>query len=434
MNNSLPNTPTLHQETVLGFLNLHLHPKECILLKLYFSPKEKMFGLWNELWEGIHDYDLLPAGCRALMPSVVRKMQLLELDENWKQLKDIDLAFLLGLPRFVWTKNKFILNQTLRIAEFVGSSGIEIVAIKGTAELLSGADTGMLRSTSDIDLLIKPKDLDLFTQKMAEMGFEQIDNSHEDTVGKRSPFPKDQYVFRSKDKMMLEVDVHLMVNQYQPDDLLTALVWQDKIQSTHLNNLFVPSSRESYLIALVNGFRMHNWYAGSYLKYLGDSLTKLDSFCKEGFQDVLEDNIVEALNLQDWNNQIIQLGYYLSELDKDVFKCFKLKVDMDQVSISKSSALRSKLPNKNINILWMMNLSAEKKKYLLIILNLYAKAWKSRNKRGYFMKIIFFLVTDPVIRLFSLLGRRSSSIFFVKRNSNQNKKLLKTPISSLNWS
>jgi hypothetical protein len=77
--------------------------------------------------------------------------------------------------------------------------------------------------------------------------------------------------------------------------------------------------------------------------------------------------------------------------------------------------------------------SAERKKYFLILLNLYSKAWKSRNKKGYFLKIIFFLVTDPFLQLFSLIERRAES-FFVKTNSKTNKKALKTPISSMNWS
>jgi hypothetical protein len=432
MKKSLQNAPILNQKTALGFLSLHIHPKEYIFLKLYYSPREKMFGLWNELWDGILDYDLLPAGCRALMPSVVRKMQLLESQEDWKHVHGLDLTFLSGLPRFVWTKNKFVLKQTLRISEFIGRSGIEIIAIKGTAELLSGAETGMMRSTADIDLLIRPEDFELFSQKMSELGFDQINNSSLDRLEVRSPLPKDQYVFKSNDDMMLEVDVHLMVNQYQAHDLLTALVWQGKVQSTQLKNLFVPSPRESFLIALVNGFRMHNWYAGSYLKYLSDSLTKLDCLQKEGLQDVLQDNDLESLYLQDWNKQIIRLGQYLSEFDEQLFNSFKLNPRVSEV-VPNSSATQSKSITMLINKLLTKNVSAERKKYFLILLNLYSKAWKSRNKKGYFLKIIFFLVTDPFLQLFSLIERRAES-FFVKTNSKTNKKALKTPISSMNWS
>lgn len=432
MTKSSLNTPTLHQNTHLGFLFLFIHPKERILLKLYYSPKEQMTSLWKELWEGISDYDLLPAGCRALMPSVVRKMQLLESKDDWKQLSGMDLTFLSGLPRFVWTKNKFVLNQTLRIAEYLGRSGMELIAIKGTAELLAGQEMGMMRSTADIDLLIRPEDFELFKQKMSELGFYLIDDSHSNPLEIRSPLPKDQYVFKSNENMMLEVDVHLMVNQYQADDLFTALVWKGKVQSTQLQNLFVPSPRESFLIALVNAFRTHNWYAGSYLKYLCDSLTKLHWLHKEGLQDVLLDNDLESLHLQDWNKQIIQLGQYLSKLDEQLFTGFKLNPDNFPGDVSNSSTTQSKSIISRVNKLLTKNLSAEKKKYLIILLNLYNKAWKSRNKQGYYLKIIFFLVTDPFYQLFFLIKRRAES-FFRKGNSKPTKKVLKTPISSMNW-
>lgn len=432
MRKILMNTPTLKQNTHLGLLNLFIYPKEIILLKLYFSPKEQMMGLWKELWEGIPDYDLLPAGCRALMPSVVRKMQLLDLQEDWKHVHGLDLTFLSGLPRFVWTKNKFALNQTLRIAEHLDRSGIEIMAIKGTAELLSGAELGMMRSTADIDLLVRPEDFELFKQKMSELGFNLIDDSNLNSSKKRSPLPNDQYIFKSNGHMMLAVDVHLMVNQYQADDVLTALVWRDKIQSTQLQNLFVPSPRESFLIALINGFRMHNWYNGSYLKYLSDSLTKLDWLYNEHGQDVLQDSDLKSLNLQDWNEQIIRLGQCLREADEQLFTSFKLNPAKVSEVISNSSEKQSK----SITVLFSKMLASalpeEEKKTFSILVHFYSNAWKSRNKQGYFIKVIFFLVTDPPIRLLFLLERKAKA-FFTKGNSKTTNKALKTPISSVNW-
>jgi hypothetical protein len=432
MKEKLHNVPTLYQNTPLGFLSLFIHPKEIILLKLYYSPKEKMMSLWEELWEGISDYDLLPAGCRALMPYVVRKFQLLESQEDWKRVHGLDLTFLSGLSRFVWTKNKVVLNQTLKIAEYVGRSGIELIAIKGTAELLGGQEMGMTRSTADIDLLIRPEDFDLFKEKMAELGFNPIDDAHLNLLEFRSPLPKDQYVFKSDDNKMLEVDVHLMVNQYQVEDTFTALVWQGKVQSSQLKNLFVPSPRESFLIALVNAFRMHNWYAGSYLKYLCDSLTKLDWLCQEGLQDGLKDQNLQSIHLQDWNIQIIRLGQSLSESDGQLFTSFKFNPDSPSFAGLHSHATLSEPTTFKVNQLLTKNLSAEKKKYFLILYNLYHKAWKSRNKQGYFFKIIFYLITDPFIQLSSMIRRRVRS-FFAKRNSSSGYKNSKTPISSMNW-
>jgi hypothetical protein len=224
----------------------------------------------------------------------------------------------------------------------------------------------------------------------------------------------------------------LMVNQYQADDLLTALVWQGKVQSIQLKNLFVPSPRESFLIALVNSFRMHNWYAGSYLKYLCDSLTKLDGFYYQGLQDGLNDHDLKSLYFQDWNMQIIQLGQYLSEFDEQLFASFKLNPDITYIADYHLYTTQSESISIKVYKLLTKNLSSEKKKYFLILLNLYCKAWKSRSKQGFFFKTIYFLVTDPFLQLFSLIGRRVESLFS-KRNSKRTRKVIKTPISSMNW-
>jgi hypothetical protein len=427
------NSQKLYQNTILGQLKLNLHPKEIILLKLRYAQKQEIMKLWTELWEGIQDYDHLPAGCRALMPSVVRKLEYMELYEDWKHVHGLDLTFLVGLQRYVWTKNKYLLNQTLRIAEHVGRSGIEVVAIKGMAELLSDTEMGIMRSTSDLDLLIKPKDLDLFKKKMYEIGYEQIIQS-EGILDKRSVLPKDQFVFRPKEGSGLELDVHLMVNKYQVNDRLTELVWIGKVPSKQCPTLFVPSIKERFCIALVNAFRITNWYSGSYLKYLNDALSDIQSIDQENKHEFLFIGC-ESLNLQDWQQQIIQLGMDVGIVDEIMMKRFGLNQTLVSNTVLKSVANSNSISLRDYINRWLTKkLSPEKSLDFYLLLNLYSQVWQSRHRAEVSSKAMKFLLTDPLLQLNSFIGRRFRSLYVWKdKHPSLKKKFPHTPMGNLKW-
>jgi len=409
MKDSLLDYKSLHQQTIIGQLKLTLHPKEFTLLKLRYAPKQELMKLWSELWKDIQDYDDLPAGCRTLMPSVVSRIQRMGIDENWKRVHGLDLTFLVGLPRYVWTKNKYLLNQTLRIAEHVGRSGIEIVAIKGMAELLSDAEMGTMRSTFDLDLLIRPEDFDIFTQKMSEIGYRQID-TNKGILEKRSPLPKDQFLFMAENGSKLQVDVHLMVDKYKADDRLTELVWLGKVPSKHCATLFVPSPRDRFLISLVNGFRITNWYSGSYLKYLSDALSEFNIMHQDENQN---DHRIgfESLNIQDWHKQILQIGREIALFDEQIMENHGLNQIQESGAVLSSPGVRSISLKESIFRKLTGSLSSEKKLNLFILLNLYSQVWQSRGKQGFSGKAIKFLLLDPLLQIVSVMGRRAQKLW-----------------------
>lgn len=422
MKNQFSNAHTLSQKTSIGNLNLNIHPKEYILLMLKFAPKDKVMGLWHELWDGVSDYDLLPAGCRTLMASVVNKIQQLELEEDWKQLNGIDLTFLSGLPRFVWAKNKIMQKQTIRIAEYVKSSGIEIVALKGTAELLSGEKSDNMRSTSDIDILIKLEDLDLFRQKVSEIGYYEVKN---DEGFKKiiSFLQKDEFLFRSVNEFQLDIDVHISVEKFYENNRITNLVWQNKVPSTLGDNLFIPSTNERFLISLLNGFRFHNWYFGSYLKYLSDSLIYFELMDDDTFLE-LKNYQSEMVDIIEWSNQIIELGACLGGMDNHLFEKLKLRQIGLPSNNNVSTPSNITASSRSIFKRLFSELPLDKQFVILINIDTYKYCW--HNSRSSIFKLFFYHA------IISILFVGNFAFTFIN-NLKLNKKLtgIVTPVSNV---
>jgi hypothetical protein len=368
----LEDATLLNQKTQLGDLNLFLHPKECTILKLKFAPKDRMMELWRELWDGISDYDLLPAGCRTLMASVIKKIQLLEIEEDWKKVNGMDLNFLTGLPRFVWAKNKTMQNQTIRIAEYVRSSGIEIVAINGTAELLLGEKSDIMRSNSYIDLLIKPDDLELFKQKISEIGYSVV-NKNKGLFKIIKSLPSDGYLFGSKNSFLLEIDVHLLVEKYFEDNQLTQRVWKSKVQSVYCDNLFIPSPNERFFISIINAYRIENWHSGFYLKYLSDSVNCLDLMDQKKMDGTWATE-TELLNSQDWASQLILSGVDFGKIDEKMFNSLK-RIQ----NLSTYTFILSKPLNYLLKIIFN-GLPIKMQFAFLINVNIYIYYWKFSKK------------------------------------------------------
>jgi hypothetical protein len=376
MKNASLDSTILYQKAFIGGWSLELHPKEMLILKLRFAPREKILDLWAELWHDIYDYDELPPACRALMPTVIRRMQTENVSEDWKIIHGLDLSFLVGLPRYVWTRNKFMLNQTKRIASHVGEAGIEIVAIKGMADLISDAHDGMMRSTVDLDLLIRPEDFDLFKNKMSEIGFELQLMSEGASL-----MLSDQFQFVPTDGTNSFVDLHLMANKYQEDDRLTTMIWKGKVPSNVCPTLFLPSDRERFWLSVANAFRLQNWQYESHLKYLNDALNYLSVMNTENMDEVLKNG--ENLQLlQDWQEQVIQLGCDLDILKSDI--CTSQEKTYERHNHSNGTIKR--LLNDKLS-----SVTLHKLRYPIILLDIYIQTFRARNIKGNYWKVMRYL-------------------------------------------
>ena len=394
------NSNRLYQKAFIGKWSIDLLPKELLMLKLRFAPREKLLDLWADLWEGITDYDELPPACRALMPMVLRRLQTENVSENWKRIHGLDLSFLVGLPRYVWTKNKIMVNQTKRIASHVGEVGIEIMAIKGIADLILGADDGMMRSTVDLDVLIRPEDFEVFKIKMSELGYE-LENQNEKT----SHIPRDEFQFVPTDGSKATVDVHFMANKFNEEDRLTAILWKEKIPTPICTTLFVPSPREGFWLSIANAFRFHNWHYENHLKYLSDAFTYLSTIDTKSIEDIVE-NGRKLQILQDWQEQVIQLGCDLDILDHELVSSIPKKKNIHKYSIGNLKLITHNYINKKID-----NIKPYKIGYALELSIKYAKMWGARSVKGNYWNIVYLLITDILYHISTFILRRIRSLF-----------------------
>jgi hypothetical protein len=308
------------------------------------------------------------------------------------------LSYLVGLPRYVWTRNKIMLNQTKRIASHVGEAGIEIVAIKGMGDLISDAEDGMMRSTVDLDLLIRPEDFSVFKINMSELGYELQEHN-----GSASLIPHDQLQFVPTNGTQSYVDLHLMANKYQEDDRLTATIWKEKMPSNVCPTLFVPSRQGRFWLSVANAFRLHNWQTESHLKYLNDALAYLSTSDGENIEETVEKGKKIHL-LQDWQEQIIQLGFGLDILKNKTH--LSLDKTNNNYSKSKIKLIIQKKINNKIN-----SITNYKIRYAIELSDKYTQNWRARNAKGNYWKVILFLSTKVLYKVTTFVWRRIRSRF-----------------------
>lgn len=319
----------LRQKTFVGQLSLQLSSQECAILQLLTAPKGDMLHLWKLFWEGIPHYDDLPVSSRLLLPAAVRRLQHLQVS-GWQEVHGLDLTFLTGLPRYFWAKNQYYLNQTRLIAQGAHAQGIRIVALKGMAELLEGSITAMMRSTRDLDLLVRPEELDVFREVVRELGYSEFNSQAGRLLN--LPIPRDQFWFRSPDKKLADIDAHVLVDKYRFGNQITRVVWEGIRPVAGSEGLFVPAPQARFWIAVANVFRAGNWAEGSHLKYLDDAFHALSGMQQTELEETLRQGREEGL-LHDWQEQVIQLGLQLRIFGKETTESLRTNVPARQPAV-----------------------------------------------------------------------------------------------------
>ena len=147
---------SLSQQTALGILEIELSASEIAILQLLFTSNTNLSKHWQELWSTLQSYEDLEFSCKELLPTAVRKLQASLTSEPWQTVSPQDTGRLVGLPKHLWAKNHYILTQYQLISALLTSESVEHIAIKGVGEILAEAEFSMMRTSRDIDLLIKP--------------------------------------------------------------------------------------------------------------------------------------------------------------------------------------------------------------------------------------------------------------------------------------
>lgn len=286
--------------------DLALSKAEIAMLQLLLSPENEALHHWKIFWSEVSDYELAPFGCKELMPLAVRKMQKSVTQSEWQSVVPSHASFLSGLPKYAWSKNKVILLECYKLADQLHKRGVEVIAIKGIAEMIRIPDIMLMRTSRDIDLLIQPKDLEVSIELFQSLGW------HSDQVVNGVPSPLSEFEGNSftfdHSNYPFSLDIHFDVvsdGRGQYGDF-TSELWLNKLRAPCNHPIFIPSPENRFCLFLANAFVPDNWTSGLVNKYLFDLLFQL--------QDMSDDDRVLAkmkaakyLNLGDAVEQIILL-------------------------------------------------------------------------------------------------------------------------------
>jgi hypothetical protein len=286
--------------------DLVLSKSEIAMLQLLLSRDGEALQHWKMFWSEVSDYEIAPFGCKELMPLAVRKMQKAVTQSEWQSVVPSHASFLSGLPKYAWSKNKVILLECYKLADQLHQRGVEIMAIKGIAEMIRIPDIMLMRTSRDIDLLIQPKDLEVSIELFQSLGWhsDQVVNGVPSLL---SEFEGNSFTF-DHPNYPVSLDIHFDVvsdGRGQYGDF-TSELWLNKLRAPCSHPIFIPSPENRFCLFLANAFVPDNWTSGLVNKYLYDLLFQL--------QDMSDDDRVLAtikaekyLNLGDAVEQIILL-------------------------------------------------------------------------------------------------------------------------------
>jgi hypothetical protein len=264
---------SLSQNIIVGNLSLSLSDEEIAILQLISSKNEKVLECWNNLWSNVHDYEEFSFSCKELMPSAVKKIQDSVAQNAWQQHTVGNADFLVGLPRYTWTKNQYIINQYKIIAAALEKENIELISIKGVCEILAGSNLAMMRTSRDIDILIHHEDWVKCKKIFTDLGW-TMDDTPNQFQGMRSPLTTHAETFYNKERIM-DLDVHFSaisgLKKYSKN--FTEELWKKKVSATKYPNLFIPSKEDRLIITAANAYNMQNWERGHVCKYIYDAIS-----------------------------------------------------------------------------------------------------------------------------------------------------------------
>lgn len=255
--------------------DLTLSKSELAMLQLLLSPDKESFEHWKNFWKEVVDYELAPFGCKELMPLAIRKMQKVVTQNDWQSVVPSHASFLAGLPKYAWSKNKVILAQCEKLANQLHQKGIEVMAIKGVAEMIRIPESMLMRTSRDIDLLIQPKDLEVSVELFKSQGWYSNQVIH-GVPRPLSEFEGNSFTF-DHPNYPVSLDIHFDAvsdGRGQYADFTTEL-WSNKLSAPCNSSIYIPSSEDRFCLFLANAFVPDNWTSGLVNKYLYDLLFQL---------------------------------------------------------------------------------------------------------------------------------------------------------------
>lgn len=283
-------TIELSQITPIGRVKFTFSDEEIAMLQLITSKQEDTLEYWKKLWQHTNDYEEFLFSCKELMPSAVKKLQENFEQVQWQNITVGNANFLAGLPRYAWTKNQYVINQYKIIAAVLEKEKIDFIAIKGVCEILAGSSLSMMRTSRDIDILIKPEDKEKSREIFTRLGWQIALEPHKINFY-NNPLHPHAESYRQKEGI-IELDVHYSAvgGPKSFSQEFTQKLWERKVHSSTHPNLFIPSLEDRLIISSANAYHLSNWKMGQTCKYIYDvffiadnmNLEQIQKACIEG--------------------------------------------------------------------------------------------------------------------------------------------------------
>ncbi len=265
---------SLNQTGIIGSFEIILSNEELAMLQLISTKCNDSLLYWKGVWKDVNNYEQLTFSSKELMPTAVKKIQDTITQNNWESATKGNAEFLSGLPRYTWTKNQYIINQYLIIASSLQKENIDFVALKGVCEMLANNNLSMMRTSRDIDILVKIEDWDKCLVVFKKIGWMLEPKLNNINFSVNNNLTTQHAITLSNKEKIIELDVHFyaIAGPSSYSKSFTSDLWGGKVRSVKYPNLFIPRIEHRLIIAAENAYNLGNWITGQYCKYLSDAM------------------------------------------------------------------------------------------------------------------------------------------------------------------
>ena len=163
-----------------------------------------------------------------------------------------------------------------------------------------------MRTTRDIDLLIKKEDLNKCTAILKQIGW-VIGSAGRDGELINNLIEQQAYTYKKAD-VVIELDLHLAAisDIYSNIDSFTKHIRDGAIVLNSAEGLIVPSPEGRLLITIANVYKIHNWLDGHYCKYIFDAACILNAMDQAKIDKCIDDGR-RLLGLGDKIEQVMDI-------------------------------------------------------------------------------------------------------------------------------
>jgi hypothetical protein len=346
-----------HESTSVGWIQseYEFERQEICALKLLLSDTKDVTHNFLQLWDSIDHYENATFGVKEMMPTIVNKLQRMDRLTTLRTRLNQDYFMLLGLPKYTWTKNTYARNQLKIIKRVLHENNIPFILLKGIAETFLNPEALNARTCRDIDILIKPDDINLFNKVANSIGWRCPDLDQRNNLNSFAQFALNAFTFRNADHI-IDLDVHFGGAQlnWSANTVFVDYIWKHAVMIDSTNSLLIPNIESRLLLSAWNLFDIENMKSHQMLKYLYDFMFYVGTLStSEKFKFVLV-----AHTLLNFGNEVLHLLRVESRVQRHwgqyifftvLISTVWLKLVLFKIQVSEERYYRIYYANKNIS-------------------------------------------------------------------------------------